>query len=76
MPHFSIGKQQKLNDFNKLRWCALVPKNCAWTTFYADFENGGLIMAVGGRVGTHFRSDSNPWAPQTPKKVKKKCVKE
>ena len=67
-PWLSIRKQVKLNDFNKLHWCALVPKNCAWTTFYTDFEYGGHIMAVGGRVGNHFWSDSNPWIPRHPKK--------
>ena len=33
-----------------LRWFPLVAKYCAWTTFYANFEYGGLTVAVSGRV--------------------------
>ena len=75
MPQFSIGEQRELNDFTKLRWFALVPKNCAWITFYAEFDYGGLIVAVGGRVVPILGVTRTPGGLYTPKNVKKQQKK-
>ena len=58
-----------------LRWFALVPKNCAWTTFWAEYENGGLIVAVGGRVVPSFWVTRTPGGPNTLYEFKKQQKK-